>query len=267
MPRRRRPGRRPGGPRDARRRPLGRDGHRRGPGLAAAPVRLLLPLAPDPTRPGRRGWPRWSALLLEAGASPDTNDGGRRAYRSALKGSVEVNNPAITRLLLDAGASPDDGQCIGEAAGHRDHRCLELLLSAAPGWRARGPSAPPSTPTTQKRYRFWPRPCAARPGSRRQEATEALPDAAADASPEVVAALLAAGADPRASGLGDGLVRAAPGGAGRPGRDGGAAGPPRRAGRQHRRRPAHRRRAAGRPGGGRTAAGRAPWPSRPADRR
>ena len=69
-------------------------------------------------------------LLIETGASPYTNDGGRRAYHSALKGSVEVNNPAVTRVLLDAGASPDDGQCIGEAAGHRDHRCLELLLAA-----------------------------------------------------------------------------------------------------------------------------------------
>src|SRR5262249_30302723 len=69
------------------------------------------------------------SLLLEAGASPNTNNGARRGYRSALTGSVEVNNPDITRVLLEAGASPDDGQCIGEAAAHRDHRCLELLLS------------------------------------------------------------------------------------------------------------------------------------------
>jgi hypothetical protein len=68
-------------------------------------------------------------LLLDAGASPRTNDGGRPRYRSALKGSVEVDNPDITKVLLDAGANPDDGECIGEAAGHGHHRCLEPLLS------------------------------------------------------------------------------------------------------------------------------------------
>ena len=36
-------------------------------------------------------------ILLDAGASPNTNDGGRPRYRSALRGSVEVNNPDITR--------------------------------------------------------------------------------------------------------------------------------------------------------------------------
>ncbi len=98
-----------------------------------------------------RGWPpllyacysRWDAidptrsegvaevvrLLLEAGASPDTNNGAREGFRSALKGSVEGNKPEVARLLLDAGANPDLGRPIGEAAGHRDHRCLELLLS------------------------------------------------------------------------------------------------------------------------------------------
>ena len=68
-------------------------------------------------------------VLLDAGASPNTNDGGRPRYRSALKGSVEVNNPDITEVLLDAGASPDPGQPIAEAVGHRDHRCLRLLLA------------------------------------------------------------------------------------------------------------------------------------------
>ncbi len=68
-------------------------------------------------------------LLLDAGASPNTNDGGRPRYRSALKGSVEVNSPDITEVLLDAGAHPDPGQPIAEAIAHRDHRCLQLLLS------------------------------------------------------------------------------------------------------------------------------------------
>src|ERR1700733_3544215 len=98
-----------------------------------------------------RGWPpllyacysRWHQIdrsrsadmaevvrpLLEAGASPITNNGARNGYRSALCGAVEVNNPGVTGALLDAGANPDDHQCIGEAAGQPDHRCLELLLS------------------------------------------------------------------------------------------------------------------------------------------
>lgn len=65
-------------------------------------------------------------VLLGAGANPNTHDG---SYRSALKGSVEVNNPDVAAVLLDAGASPDRFQPIGEAVGHRDHRCLRLLLS------------------------------------------------------------------------------------------------------------------------------------------
>jgi ankyrin repeat protein len=134
-------------------------------------------------------------LLLEAGASPNTNNGGRRAYCSALKGSVEVNNLAITRVLLDAGANPDDGQCIGEAAGHRDHQCLELLLSGgarvAGTWAIVAAGDPEAVSLLAAALR-------GTTGQPAKEATEALPDAAADASPEVVAALLAADADPQA---------------------------------------------------------------------
>src|SRR5580693_5817550 len=80
--------------------------------------------------PGRAaGLAEVVGVLLSAGASPNTNDGGRPRYRSALKGSVEVNNPDLTRVLLDAGANPNPGQPIAEAIGHRDHRCLQLLLS------------------------------------------------------------------------------------------------------------------------------------------
>ena len=68
-------------------------------------------------------------LLLAAGADANTNDGGQRHYRSALRGSVEVNNPDVTEALLNAGAHPDPGQPIADATAHRDLRCLRLLLS------------------------------------------------------------------------------------------------------------------------------------------
>ena len=69
--------------------------------------------------------------LLDAGASPDTNNGARphHGYRSALHGSVTVNNPELTRLLLQRGADPNDGESLYQAAGHRDHQCLQLLLA------------------------------------------------------------------------------------------------------------------------------------------
>jgi ankyrin repeat protein len=69
--------------------------------------------------------------LLDAGASPDTNNGARphHGYRSALHGSVTVNNPEITRLLLQRGADPNDGESLYRSAEHRDHQCLQLLLA------------------------------------------------------------------------------------------------------------------------------------------
>jgi len=66
-------------------------------------------------------------LLLDLGASPNTNNGARQGYRSALKGSVALNNPDVARVLLEAGADPNQGRPVGAAAGLRDHRCLELL--------------------------------------------------------------------------------------------------------------------------------------------
>jgi ankyrin repeat protein len=137
-------------------------------------------------------------LLLDAGASPNTNNGARAGYRSALSGAVGVSNPDVTRVLLDAGANPDDRQCIGEAAGHPDHRCLELLLSH--GARVAGTWALDAAVDADD-----PQAVALLTGALRNatgqaanEATEALPGAAANASPEVVAALLTAGADPNA---------------------------------------------------------------------
>jgi ankyrin repeat protein len=134
-------------------------------------------------------------LLLAAGASADTNDGGRPRFRSALKGSVEVNNPEITEVLLDAGANPDLGQPIGEAAGHRDLRCLRLLLShgaRVAGTWALGAAVSHDNPGATTLL------LGALAANRGRAATEALPEAAATASFPVVDALLDAGADPRA---------------------------------------------------------------------
>jgi ankyrin repeat protein len=138
-------------------------------------------------------------LLLDAGASPNTNNGARVGYRSALSGAVEVNNPDVTRVLLDAGANPDDRQCIGEAAGHRDHRCLELLLSH--GARVAGTWALDAAVDADdpQAVSLLTGVLRGATGQTANEATEALPGAAANASSEVVSALLAAGADRTAS--------------------------------------------------------------------
>ena len=166
-----------------------------------------------------RGWPpllyacysRWHQIdphraagladvvraLLAAGANPNTNDGGRPRFRSALRGAVEVNNPAVVEVLLDAGAHPDPGQPIGEAAGQSDHRCLRLLLShnarVAGTWAlsaAIGADDPVAVGLLLD---------ALAPDQARATATEALPEAAEHASLPVVTALLDAGADPGAS--------------------------------------------------------------------
>jgi ankyrin repeat protein len=69
--------------------------------------------------------------LLDAGASPDTNNGAtpHHGYRSALHGSVTVNNLEVTQLLLQRGADPNDGESLYHAAEHQDHQCLQLLLA------------------------------------------------------------------------------------------------------------------------------------------
>lgn len=138
-------------------------------------------------------------VLLDAGASPNTNDGGRPSLRSALKGSVEVDNPEITEILLDAGANPNLGQPIGEAPGHSDDRCLRLLL--AHGARVVGTWALDAAV-------FHDDPLAAAlildalqaaGASPAEQATESLTELTAEASLPVVAALLDAGADPNAT--------------------------------------------------------------------
>jgi ankyrin repeat protein len=186
----------------------------------AEAVRAML--AADPAAAAavddERGWPpllyacysRWHQIdpgraaglaqavrvLLEAGASADTNDAGRPRFRSALKGSVEVDNPEVAAVLLAAGASPDLGQPISEAVGHGDQRCLQLLLahgaSLAGTW-AVGAAVYHDDPGALSLLLN---------GLQGREAarvaTEALPQAAAHASLPVVAALLGAGANPGA---------------------------------------------------------------------
>jgi hypothetical protein len=138
-------------------------------------------------------------LLLDAGASPDTNDGGRPRLRSALKGSVEVNNPAVAEVLLAAGANPDLGQPIVDAVGQRDHRCLRLLV--AHGARVQRTWAVGAAVSGDDPEAL----CLLLDALREAGApvpdiaTEHLPDAAANASMTVVATLLDAGADPDAS--------------------------------------------------------------------
>ena len=138
-------------------------------------------------------------LLLSGGADANTNDGGRAHYHSALKGSVEVNNPSVTEVLLDAGAHPDPGQPIGEAAAHRDLRCLRLLLShgarVASTW-ALGAAVFNDNPGAAAMLLG----ALATAGGRAADAASAeLPDAASTASFAVVEALLDAGADPGAT--------------------------------------------------------------------
>ena len=82
--------------------------------------------------PGRAaGMVEVARLLLDAGVSPDTNNGARphHGYRSGLHGSVTANNPGVTRLLLERSANPNDGESLYQAAGHRDHECVRLLLN------------------------------------------------------------------------------------------------------------------------------------------
>lgn len=120
------------------------------------PDRIAALLAEDPSRAleldDERGWPpllwvsysRWhrtdpargagmrevARQLLDAGASPNANNGGRPGfdYRSALHGATRTNQVGTVRLLLERGADADDGFSIGEAAGWPDHESLRLLL-------------------------------------------------------------------------------------------------------------------------------------------
>jgi ankyrin repeat protein len=135
-------------------------------------------------------------LLLAAGADPNTNDGGRRHYHSALKGSVEVNNPDVTEALLEAGAQPDPGQPVAEATAHRDLECLRLLLShgarVASTWALGAAVFNDNAGAAALLLDAVGRGAA-------DAASRELPEAAATASPALVEVLLAAGADPQAA--------------------------------------------------------------------
>lgn len=137
-------------------------------------------------------------VLLDAGASPNTNNGAfRDGYRSALKGAVEADNPDIVQALLEAGANPDDGGCIEQAADRRDRRCLELLLAS--GARVAGTWALGSAVYADdaEAVSLLIKAIGSEKAETSNEATNALADAAAvHASSEVVGALLVAGADP-----------------------------------------------------------------------
>lgn len=135
--------------------------------------------------------------LLDAGASPHTNDGGRPRFRSALMGAVDVDNPEIVEVLLDAGAHPDPGQPIGGAAGQSDHRNLRLLL--AHGARVAGTWAIYAATDADDPVALCLLLDALDPDTARDQATEALPDAASRAALPVMAILLDAGADPNAT--------------------------------------------------------------------
>jgi ankyrin repeat protein len=137
-----------------------------------------------------------ACLLLRAGASPNTNNGARTGYRSALTGSVEVNNPEVTKVLLEAGANPDDRETIGWAAFSGYHQCLELLLShgarVAGTWAIAGAVDADDARVVSLLLGELQRST----GQAAQKATELLPEAAANASLQVVDALLDSGADP-----------------------------------------------------------------------
>jgi ankyrin repeat protein len=66
--------------------------------------------------------------LLEAGADPNTRDGGRYELPALYAVTGRRNVPRIARLLLEAGADPTDGESAFHAAERFHEEALELLL-------------------------------------------------------------------------------------------------------------------------------------------
>ncbi len=80
-----------------------------------------------------------AAVLMDAGASPDTSVGimPESRYCSALYAAAGLaNHPPLAELLLRRGADPDTPAALYHTAFHRDHLCLRLMLDH--GARAEG---------------------------------------------------------------------------------------------------------------------------------
>ena len=98
--------------------------------LPAAPIVYVAfsPFASE--RPD--AYVRLIQTLLDAGASPNTTFTGPDFPEyplSVLYGASAVAcSPEATRILLSAGANPNDGESVYHACENRDHACLKLLL-------------------------------------------------------------------------------------------------------------------------------------------
>jgi ankyrin repeat protein len=79
----------------------------------------------------REGLRQCARLLLGAGADPNQTWQGGSHPLSALYGAAGRNHdPALTALLLDAGATPDDNESLYHSLEARDRTCTRLLLEA-----------------------------------------------------------------------------------------------------------------------------------------
>ena len=127
-------------------------------------------------------------LLLDAGASPRHDDGGRQRYRSALKGSVEVEQPRHHRGAPRRRRQPGRRRVhrrSGRARAPSLSRVAPLLR--CPGGRHLGAWSCRMGPTILFAMTLLlQRPLSRDGADVAQLATEALPDAAADASVAVV---------------------------------------------------------------------------------
>jgi ankyrin repeat protein len=66
--------------------------------------------------------------LLEAGADPNTRDGGEYGLPALYAVTGLRSAPRVARLLLEAGADPNDGESVHHAAESFREEALELLL-------------------------------------------------------------------------------------------------------------------------------------------
>lgn len=151
-------------------------------------------------------------FLLDTGVSPNTNNGqpARGGYRSALYGAAGIaDNAAVTSLLLRYGADPDDDECVYHAAQHADNACLRVLLGHGAKVNGTNAFAAAITPGNGVGVRLLiesggdpgrPQRGLSR-GHLADSSLAPLPIAVATCGVDVVEPLLAAGADPNASGM------------------------------------------------------------------